>query len=341
MAMRASFFFTIAALLVATVAHADPASDAKDLFERARQLRAAGKCAEAAPLFEKAATVYPAGLGSIRNAAECEEQLGHFATSHRLWLDLKRAVMLSKDPKYAGWQADAEGAAARLAPKLARVTVRLTNTGTNVVVRINDEVVAPELIGAPLERDPGRYVVRVTSDGQPPAEQTVQMAAGDAKELTFTIQAPPPPTTPPPDPTVVGPDPRHDPIPEHHETPPSTGAATRRTVGWVGVGVGAAALVGAGISLGIRQAALGDLQSGCPKYLTEKCPTNLQSTVTRGATASTLVNVLGIAGGIVGLTGVLLVVLSPQAPSAAKEKASLTPEVSVGLGALSARWSFQ
>lgn len=337
--MRPFPVVVLAASLLATAARADPSSDAKDLFERARQLRAAGKCAEAAPLFEKAATVYPAGLGSIRNAAECEEQLGHFATSHRMWLDLKRAVMLSRDPKYTGWQADAEAAAARLAPKLARVTVHLTpaNTGSNVEVKINGEVVAAELIGAPLERDPGKYVVSVGGDGQPTREQTVDIGAGEAKELTFTVSA----VTPPP-PVPVG-DPT--PVPPHDlgggDPPPSTGAATRRTVGWIGVGVGAAALVGASISLGIRQAALGDLKSACPKYQTETCPTSLQSTVSRGATASTLVNVLAIAGGIVGVTGVLLVVLSPSSPSRAKERTSYVPEISVGLGAFSARWSFQ
>lgn len=357
--MRPFSFFLIAGSLVAGVAQADPAADAKDLFERGRQLRAVGKCAEAAPLFEKAAAIYPAGLGNVRNAAECEEKLGHFATARRLWLDLKRSVMIAPDAKYAGWQSDAEAAAARLAPKVARLTVQVTITDgqatapatqdSKVQVRLNGELVAPELIGTQLDRDPGKYVVSVEGDRQPASEQSVDLAAGDAKQLTFEVHAPPAPAAPrdggepsaAPAPTPVVSAPSPDVLRDDRgaEAPPSSAAASRRTAGWIGVGVGAAALVGAGISVGVRQAALGDLQAACPSYATEACPARVQSTVSRGATASTLVNVLGVAGGVFVATGILLVVLSPSPTSSAH--ASNVPEIAVGLGAFSARWSFQ
>jgi hypothetical protein len=97
-------------------ARADGLADAQDLFVRARDLRLRGDCASAVPLFRRASEVYPAGLGSLRNLAECEESLGHLAPARRAWLDLGHALLSNHDPKYSGWALDAEQAAERLRP---------------------------------------------------------------------------------------------------------------------------------------------------------------------------------------------------------------------------------
>ena len=102
--LAASLAVGILATSIAPAANASPESEAKDLFARGRDLRATNDCGSAAPLFRKAWTVYPQGLGSLRNLAECEEQLGNFASSRRAWLDLKRALVIApSDPKYEGW----------------------------------------------------------------------------------------------------------------------------------------------------------------------------------------------------------------------------------------------
>jgi hypothetical protein len=62
-------------------AWADPPAEAKELFAHGRESRLRGDCAGAIPLFQKAADVYPAGLGSLRNIAECEETLGRYAAA--------------------------------------------------------------------------------------------------------------------------------------------------------------------------------------------------------------------------------------------------------------------
>src|ERR1700722_14257937 len=109
--------------LTAAPARADPVADAKDLFSRGRDFHNQGDCNSAVGLFRKAYELYPQGLGSLRNLAECDEQLGHFASSRREWLDLKRALLGNGDHKYDGWTQDADQAAARLAPKLATLTL--------------------------------------------------------------------------------------------------------------------------------------------------------------------------------------------------------------------------
>jgi hypothetical protein len=81
----------IASSLAAPGVRADPLA-AKDLFAQARWRRLQAQCARSLPLFRRANDMYPAGLGSLRNIAECEEELGHFASARRAWLDLQRAL---------------------------------------------------------------------------------------------------------------------------------------------------------------------------------------------------------------------------------------------------------
>jgi len=327
------------------VAHADPVSDAKDLFTRGRELRAKGDCAGAVPLFRKAIDLYPEGLGGVRNLAECEEQLGHYASARRAWLDLKRALLTTDDKKYEGWSKDAEAAAARLAPKLATLTVDVSYTtpdgqaalSKGVTVTLDGEMLAPALIGTPLERDPGHHVVRAAGDRvQEPQQQAVDLVAGDNKHLALRVVVSPPPTSLPelsPPSNDTGPA-QHPPEGQAEE---NTGSA-RKTVAWIAIGVGAASLVGAGVSLGIRQSALSDAQSDCGNSNLSGCPSSKQdsihSDVSRGQTASTLFTVLGIVG-VVGLTTGIVLLATGHGHSQ-QSRLIITPT----LGGASAAWRF-
>jgi hypothetical protein len=327
----------VAALVTPSVARADPASDAKDLFARGRELRAAGDCNGAVTLFRKASDLYPAGLGSLRNLAECEEQLQHFASSRRAWLDLKRALITEDAHKYEGWTQDADQAAARLAPKIARLTIDVNVVGPDgaaadaraIDVTLDGEPLALTLLGTALERDPGRHVVRVAGARVRDAQQKViDLSAGNASRVALRVVVTPDKVDP------------NDAVPAAQPTSGSTtpsddaasrARATRRTVGWIAVGVGGAALVGAGISLAERQSALSDVNSSCPN---DTCPTSLRSTVSQGQTASTLFNVLAPIG-IVCVGGGLALVLT-SGSDAQTSGLVITPR----LGGASASWSF-
>jgi hypothetical protein len=327
----------MACVLVPGVAHADPVSDAKDLFTRGRELRTQGDCANAVGAFRKAYELYPEGLGSLRNLAECEESLGHFASSRRAWLDLSRALVTFPDKKYDGWDKDAADAASRLAPKLATLTIDLNVVGPGgegepargVDVTLDGEKLAPSLVGTPLERDPGVHVVRVTGERvQGPAERAVQLASGEVKRVALRVVVTPdkpaepevPVTTPLP---VTPPQPRDDDA--------ERARATKRTLGWAAIGVGAAGLVGAGISLGLRQSAYGTLQNKCPLHV--GCDLSLQSTVNEGHAASTAFDVLGILGLVGAGAGLALLATSGHPQQA---RLVVTPT----LGGASAAWTF-
>jgi len=288
-------------------------------------------------MFRKAYELYPEGLGSLRNLAECEESLGHFASSHRAWLDLKRALVTTPDKKYGGWDQDATDSAARLAPKLATLTIDINVVGPagetepprGVEVTLDGEKLALSLIGTPLERDPGSHVMKVTGARlQGPVERAVNLAAGDVRRVALRAVVMPDKQGDPGAPTTT-------PLPATPPVPPDDDAerarTAKRTIGWAAIGVGAAGLVGAGISLGVRQSALSTLQGQCPGF--NGCNPGLQSTADRGRAASTAFTVLGIVGVVGAGTGVVLLATSGHA-----QQARLV--VAPTIGGASATWTF-
>ena len=177
-----------------------PPAEAKDLFTRGRDLRARGDCAGAIAIFHKASEVYPAGLGSLRNIAECQEISGQYVSARRTWVDLKARLGSSPSPRYEGWSQDADQALARLATRVATVIVDLTVVGSRgepattggIGVTINDEALAPNLVGAPVKRDPGRTVVRALGpDGHVLDEQLVDLAPGETAHVALRQGSPP------------------------------------------------------------------------------------------------------------------------------------------------------
>jgi hypothetical protein len=311
----------LASTFAASIAHADTPADARDLFARGRDLRVHGDCATAVVVFRRAYEAYPEGLGSLRNIAECEESMGHFASARRAWLDLKRALLTHRDGKYEGWAEDAEQGEARLVAKVATLTIEVdvvtpageTAQGEAVEVTLNGELLTPGLVGAPLERDPGRYIVRAASGrAAHPEERVFELAAGDARRITLRL-------------LVAAHTPAGLAPAISTQDREAGGRTARRTAAWIAMGVGAAGLVGAGIALALRQSAVDDLQNTCGS--TTSCSPLLrpqaQPIVDRGSTASTLVNVFGAVGLLGVASGVVL--LSTSFPQSAKTALVVSP----------------
>lgn len=296
---------------------ADSVSDAKDIFVRARQLRAHGDCGSAIPLFAQANDLYPAGLGSLRNLAECQEAVQKFSSARQSWIELKRRVHGTTDPKYQGWDADADQAAARLEPKASGLVVALAVIDGNgqpapadgVQVTLDGQALAPNLLGTRLERDAGHYELHVSGEKLlDSVDESVDLAPGQSQqvELHARLKAEPPPAAPPASIAVVPPPP-----------PSDGGRRARRSLGWVALGMGVAGAVGAGVSFGVRQVAQSSLERSCPNYRTgcnADLESTLQPTLNAGHVASTLVTVFGVVG-VVGLAGgVVLLATTPSRP---------------------------
>jgi hypothetical protein len=320
----------------ARTAHADPQSEAKDLFARGRDLRSANDCGSAAPIFRRAYQLYPLGLGSLRNLAECEEILGHFASSRRSWLDLKRALItMPDDPKYEGWERDADEAAGRMKSKVASFVVdvyvkspdgeALANENTGVEIFVNGESVGTTLVSAPLERDPGLYRIRAQMIDASPVEQTVHLAAGDNPHVTIRLTRVPRKILTPEDEALLA------------------KGKQRKTMGWVTIGAGGAFLAGGLVTFLLRQTALADLKEKCPdnpatpqvEHEDGPCPIDLKDTIDRGKLMSTLSPILtGI--GVLGVGAGAALILTAPAPK--DQGRGLT--VRTGVGRIDATWRF-
>ncbi len=263
--------------------------DAKTLFAEGRRLRAEGKCAEAIDAFRRALEAWPEGLGSLRNIAQCEETLGRYASARRTLWDLRREALKSDDPKYDGWEQEAEAAHARLEAVVPRLTIRLRGaTADEVAVRIDGRELASRLVGVALERDVGTHRVEAWHGGDKLVVRDVLLDAGQNEEVTLAV------TLPAKSPT----------------TAPAAASARSPSrlmiAGFVVAGVGVLGAVGAVVAGVVRAGAIDDLEAGCPAYPT--CPPSQEGTLERGRTATTLVNVLAIVGGLGVGGGVAMII---------------------------------
>lgn len=292
------------ALLLASVMYAAPAAaqedDSKTFFAAGRELRATGRCEEAIVQFRKALDINPQGLGSLRNIAECEEQLGMLASARRSYWDLRRAVLQTNETKYQGWDKDAEEGYQRLAARVPKLTVRLSGKDLDRVrVTVDGKPLDPRLVGTELERDLGPHTVSANYGGAAPVTRRIELPEAARETLVLEI----------PDPTAAHPRPGI-------EQPRDEGSSGLRTAGMVSLAVGGAALVGTVISLVVRAGAKSDLEELCPDADPEPCvhadeaaSASARDAQSRGDTASLLVNVFGgvaIAGIGAGITLAIL-----------------------------------
>lgn len=304
------------ALSIAPLARADAEQDAKDLFARARELRSRGDCASAAPLFRRAWEAFPTGLGSLRNLAECETAVAHYAAARRAWLELSRALLVERDPKYRGWEDDARRAVEGLAGKVAALTidVRVSDSGgegpagatSPITVLLDGERVPLALLRTPLDRDTGRHVVRVEGARvEAAAERAVELAPGRAESVTLIVHVLPEGRSPPAAPAL--PDAR-----TRAPTPQGSSGSTLAVLGWIAASAGALALGASAVSFGVRQDALSELQRRCPQFAAgQPCDPGLAPTVGRGQAAATASTALFVAGAIALGAGIVMVAIAP------------------------------
>ena len=122
---------------------------------------------------------------------------------------LRAASLLPEEPGESEAIRNARGEAAQLseaiAPRIPSVTLSLSGQkpGTEVEVRVDGEVLRPDLITRPRKVDPGKHRVTATGAGYRDVSLEIEVAEGEDKQLTLKLleQAddPTPPPPPPPD----------------------------------------------------------------------------------------------------------------------------------------------
>jgi hypothetical protein len=317
----------IALTAIAPEVHAqDAAAAAEALFQQGKSLKEQQRWAEACPKFE-ASYKLDKTLGTLMNLADCEEHVGKIASA---WAHWGEAVELAgkagdKRQEFAAKRRDA------LAKRLPMIRVDVPAGKSSLEVYRDGIRIDPAAYGVPLPSDPGPHVIAVRRGAETLAERKVVASEAQIAEVSLDLaaieKAAPPPAAPPV--TPVGP------------IAPA-GPSGQRTAGFALVGVGAGAVVVAGVLeiLAITSKSAANQPDACVNgYCT---PVGLDA-VNRARTFANAGQWVGIGGLLVAAVGVTLVLTSPsnrpQAPRAGS--ISLGSFLAPGGGGLSVQGSLR
>ncbi len=294
---------------------------ARELFDEGIALEEKGQWQEALDRFRKVAAVKT--TPAVRfHLGLCLENLGRIVDA---LVEFQRAhADASLDPASQHVAAGAAKHVADLKARVPRLVVRVPEQvlqeGAPVSITIDGAPVNPSLVGTPIPLDPGVHTVRVTASGRAPFSTQVDLVERGEPlfvEATLPRLSEPPSAQP--------------------SAPESPAAASERGAGpgalpWVFGGVGAAALVSAGVMYVLRQSTIRELESACLDGRSQ-CPDDKRAVADRGRAYTDAGNVLAGVG-ILGIATAL--VLVAVAPPEAKPRAALPrsrgPSVAVGSG---------
>jgi hypothetical protein len=261
-----------------------------------------------------------AALGKLVSAQEHYSKITH------------EVVPPNASPQFLEAVQDAQRELPTVAPRVPGVIINVTGTDT-AKVTIDDVEVSSAALGVRRPADPGKHVVKALAVGFSPGEATVTLTEG--KTETVTIELKPGPGGPPA-PTPAGPAVGPGGTPAAGAPPSATPAAPvdssaplRRTIGFVGIGVGGAGLIMGAVTGALALGDHSDLAKTCPGG---HCPVGSQSTNQPKIDSYNLMGNLSTAGFVVGgvlaVTGIILVATAPSKPAASTQGRMILPVVS-------------
>lgn len=265
------------------------------------------------------------GLGKLMSAYEAYNRAAH------------ESVPPNASAAFVNAVNDAQRELAALSPRVPGVIINLKGAPPEAKVTLDGADVPNAALGVKRPVDPGQHVVKVTAAGFFPGEATVNVVEGKVEQVNIELKVDPnykAPVAPPPGPGTpgVGQQQPPPPPPPDNTPPPSS---LQKTLGFVGIGVGGAALIMGAATGGIALSKRGALLEACPDG---HCPKGSQgqnqSAIDSYNMMGTLSTVGFVAGGVLAATGVVLLVTSPKA----KTTGMVTPLV--GLGYLGAQGQF-
>lgn len=223
--LLASTAIAAAALAVAAPSRADEAATAEALFREGRRAMTRGDWADAVARLRESQRLEPAP-GTLLNLAIAEEKVGRLAAA---WEHARAAA--DQLPPSDDRQKLARDLHEALDKRLPRLVLRPTAASDRAGVRLDGVALGAASFGVPLPMDPGRHEVVVRAPGH--LDRVVSVELGEGATVEQRVE---------PGARV------------------SSDAATRdggavassssrwRTVGFVGLGVGAAALAAGGVT---------------------------------------------------------------------------------------------
>jgi len=224
-------------------------------------------------------------------------------------------------------RAEAARVAEEVRARIASVRIKVTGVppGREPTVTVDGSAVPPAALGEPRAVDPGMHTIVAKIGTGPEARSSIQLREGETKEITLPVQAPPEEARPP---AFAGAAPAYEPAaPPPRERSGGSGLATAGfVIAGVGVGIGAAAGI-------VALSGKSDLDEKCIDKICGRADHDDLHTAETWGTVSTVAFVVGGAGLVLGLYGVLS--SSRSSPSAVlprprPARASITPDFGPG-----------
>jgi hypothetical protein len=150
----------------------DPAT-ARVLFAEGRKLMADKHYEQACPKFEESLRL-DSGIGAMFNLADCWEHSGRTASAWSMFLD---AASAARAANQSDRMKVAKERAAKLEPKLARMTIRSGAAEPGLEVRRDGQLVGTAAFDTAVPIDPGAHHIDVTASGKKPFSTTVEVGA--------------------------------------------------------------------------------------------------------------------------------------------------------------------
>ena len=307
-------------LLASPAAAQDPAAKASavQLFDEADKLMLAGNVAAACPKYAASMKLDPQ-LGALLHLADCYAKNGQVASAWGSFREAEEMARIKGDERATL----AREQAALLEPRLSRLSVEVPQEAQipGLEVRVDGAPITQGAWGVATPIDPGSHGVEARAPGYETWSSSIDVT-GETQQVKVQIPL----------------------LTKKPDAGPASGPATPlrvhvddsgspiRTLGWVGVGVGAASLglgavflVQKGSKVDERDAAVAQCPTltNCGTVIDEKIST-LNSEV---RTADTIATAGFIAGGVLVAGGIAAVILAPKA-RANTESAWLLPAVS-------------
>jgi serine/threonine-protein kinase len=171
----------------------DPAL-AEQLFRQAKELAAQGRHAEACAKFYESQHQDP-GVGTLLAVAQCHDAEGKIATAWAEYIEVRTASEERRPDRVK----IAQGAIARLEPRLPKLMVRLSPDASAVsglTVALDGAALGTAALGADLPVDPGEHLVAAEAPGRERWTTQVRLEERELHTVLVPFLEPVPPPRP-------------------------------------------------------------------------------------------------------------------------------------------------
>ena len=289
-----------ASALHAAPAHAGDEAAAEALFLEAKKLADAGKYSEACPKFAESNRL-DRGAGTLIHLADCYEKNHQSASA---WATFKDAASAAQALGRSDWQKLANQRAALLEPKLAKLTIKVTDPVDKIDVTRDGAATSPASWGTPIPVDTGTHTVEAKAPKYKPFKTTVTVNKdGDKVDVVVTkLEAAPVAATDKPDPKQPA-----APVVVHS----GDDGAGQRTAGFIVGGIGVA-----GVAVGAIMGLVAIGKNNDSKALcANEGACGSQDAVDKASSAKTfgtISTIAFIAGGAAIAGGAILIFTAPK-----------------------------